>query len=137
MNKSRAKRVLQWGLTLFMVGSGINHFWAPGAYVAMMPAILPWPLGLVYVSGAFEILGGLGLILRATRRPAAVGLIALLLAVFPANVNMAVNHLPLAGHVLPAWALWARLPFQALFIVWAAWYARPPRKPAPQLLDKR
>jgi len=111
-----------------MVGSGVNHFRDPATYVAMMPAALPWHLALVYVSGAFEIAGGLGLVHPATRRWAAIGLIALLAAVFPANVNMALNHLPLAGRAVPAWALWARLPFQALFIAWAALWAR---RPAP------
>ena len=69
---------------------------------------LPAHLALVYVSGVAEIAGGLGLILPRTRRAAAWGLVLLLLAVFPANVNMAVNHLPLGERALPTWALWGR-----------------------------
>jgi uncharacterized membrane protein len=120
----QARTISRWVLTIFMVGAGVNHFLAPAAYVAMVPAALPAPLTLVYVSGVAEVLGGLGLILPATRRLAAWGLIALFLAVFPANLNMAINHLPLAGHAMPGWALWARLPLQLLLIWWAATFAR-------------
>ena len=93
--------------------------------VAMVPDALPWHLALVYVSGVAEICGGLGLILPRTRRAAAWGLILLYLSVFPANVNMAVNHLPLGGEPVPTWALWARLPAQAVLIAWAWWYTSP------------
>jgi len=115
----RARAISRWLLTLFMVGAGVNHFVSPAPYVAMMPAALPAPLTLVYLSGTAEILGGPGLILPATRRLAAWGLAALLVAVFPANLNMAVNHLPLGARTLPSWALWARLPLQAVLIGWA------------------
>jgi len=118
------RAALRWGLTLFMVAAGANHFVAPETYVAMMPHALPAPLALVYVSGVAEILGGLGLILPATRRLAAWGLIALYVAVFPANLNMAINGLPLGSHHLPAWALWGRLPLQLVLIAWAYSYAR-------------
>jgi uncharacterized membrane protein len=121
------KSVLRWLLTIIMIGQGTNHFISVDAHLAMMPAELPYPLALVYISGVAEIAGGLGLILPATRRYAAWGLILLLLAVFPANVNMAVNHIPLAGRDLPAWALWARLPFQLVFLAWTYWYTRPDR----------
>jgi len=119
------KTALRWLLTVFMVVAGVNHFLRPDDYVAMMPGYLPAPLELVYLSGVAEILGGLGLILERTRRAAAWGLIALLVAVFPANLNMAVHHLPLAGRPLPTWALWGRLPLQLVLIAWAYWYTRP------------
>lgn len=118
------KTALRWLLTVLMVLAGANHFVSPDPYVAMMPAALPAHLALVYVSGVAEIAGGLGLILPRTRRAAAWGLVLLLLAVFPANVNMAVNHLPLGERALPAWALWGRLPLQAVLIAWAWWYTR-------------
>jgi uncharacterized membrane protein len=117
--RSRMRTVLRWLLTVFMVVAGANHFVAPAAYVAMMPIALPAPTALVYISGVAEILGGLGLILPATRRLAGWGLIALLVAIFPANINMAVHHLPLGGREVPTWALWARLPLQILLVVWA------------------
>jgi uncharacterized membrane protein len=76
------------------------------------------------ISGIAEILGGLGLIVPATRRLAAWGLIALYVAVFPANLNMALNHLPLGTTPVATWLLWARLPLQLVLIVWAYWYTR-------------
>jgi uncharacterized membrane protein len=121
------RTALRWLLTIGMVLAGINHFIDPATYVAMMPSALPWHLELVYASGVFEILGGLGLIFPRTRRLAGWGLIALFIAIFPANLNMAVNHLPLGGRVVPEWALWARLPLQIVFILWAWWVSRPPR----------
>jgi uncharacterized membrane protein len=127
------RTALRWLLTIGMVVAGANHFIDPGLYVAMMPAALPWPLELVYISGVFEILGGLGLILPRTRRLAGWGLIALLLAVFPANINMAVHHLPFGGEPVPAWALWGRLPLQGVLIVWAWWVSRPEASKAERL----
>jgi uncharacterized membrane protein len=118
------RTISRWLLTLFMVGAGVNHFVNPAPYVAMMPDALPAHLALVYISGVAEILGGLGLILPATRRLAAWGLIALFVAIFPANLNMALNHLPLGTRVLPSWALWARLPLQLLLIAWAYSFTR-------------
>ena len=122
------KTGLRWLLTIFMVGAGITHFTNPGAFVAMVPEVLPAPLALTYVSGVAEIAGGLGLILPQTRRAAAWGLILLYLAVFPANVNMAVNHLPLDGKPVDPVLLWARLPLQLVLIAWAYWYTRPERR---------
>jgi uncharacterized membrane protein len=118
------KTALRWLLTIVMVGAGANHFINPAPYIAMMPGALPAPAALVYISGIAEILGGLGLILPATRKLAAWGLIALFVAVFPANVNMALNELvsrPLGTTKVPVWALWARLPLQLVFIAWAYW----------------
>ena len=116
------RTIFRWVLAVFMVAAGVNHFVATGAYVAMVPEILPAPLLLVQISGIAEIAGGLGLLHPATRRLAAWGLIALLIAVFPANINMAVNHLPLGGHTIPQWALWARLPVQLVLVWWAYLY---------------
>ena len=121
----KAKTILRWVLTVFMVVAGINHFVSPAPYVGMVPAELPKPELLVQISGVAEILGGLGLILPQTRRLAAWGLIALFVAVFPANLNMALNHLPLGTTQVPVWALWARLPLQLVLIAWAYWFTRP------------
>lgn len=118
------KTALRWLLAVGMIGAGLNHFRVPGLYTAMMPAALPWHLALVYVSGVAEIAGGVGLLVPATRRLAAWGLVALLVAVFPANVNMAIHHLPLGARAVPSWALWARLPLQVVLIAWAWWYTR-------------
>lgn len=102
-----------------MVLAGANHFISPDTYKAMMPEALPTHGALVAISGVAEIAGGLGLILPATRRLAAYGLIALFVAVFPANINMAVNDLPLGTKQLPTGVLWARLALQPLLIWWA------------------
>jgi uncharacterized membrane protein len=120
----RVKTVFRWIFTVVMVFAGVNHFLSPEPYVAMMPEVLPAHLALVYISGVAEIAGGLGLILPQTRKLAAWGLILLFVAVFPANVNMAINGLPLGTTELPAWALWGRLPLQIGFIAWAYWFTR-------------
>ncbi len=125
------RRALGWLLAVAMVLAGANHFRDPEVYVAMMPAWLPAHLELVYLSGALEIAGGLGLLLPSTRRLAGLGLVALFIAVFPANLNMALHDLPLGGRQVPTWALWARLPLQLVFIGWALWVSRPaPDRPA-------
>ena len=121
----RVTLILRWLLTVVMVGAGVNHFIAPATYDAMMPEVLPAHRALVYLSGIAEIAGGLGLILPATRRLAAWGLVLLLVAVFPANVNMAINDLSLGSTQVPTWALWVRLPLQLVLIAWAYWFTRP------------
>ena len=89
-----------------------------------MPPYLPQPLLLVYGSGAAEILGGLGLLIAKTRRAAAWGLVALLIAVWPANLYMAMEHPALQGVMGQSWALWLRLPLQLPLIYWAWLYTR-------------
>ncbi len=108
-------------LAAFMVLMGVLHFVAGKAFAHTVPSFLPAPLALVYVSGVFELLGGAGLLLPATQRWAAWGLVALYVAVFPANVNMAIKHIGF-GPNTPQWILWARLPLQPVFIAWAYLY---------------
>ena len=115
------KTVLRYLLAALMVFVGVQHFVDPEPFERIVPAVLPAPRALVYLSGVFEILGGLGLLLPRTRRAAAWGLIALYVAVFPANVNMAVNHIAMGDHALSPVVLWLRLPLQAVFIAWAWW----------------
>ena len=107
----------RYALALLFVGAGGLHFIAPQPYLRMMPPALPAPGLLVQVSGALEIGLGLLLLLRRTRRLASWGLVALLVAVFPANVYMALIHQQL--HV-PGWLAWGRLPVQ-LPLIWWAW----------------
>lgn len=107
------------------------HFGRPAIFERIVPPALPAPHLLVLLSGVAEVAGGLGLLLPATRRAAGWGLLALLVAVFPANVYMV--GLASALH-LPAWVLWARLPLQPLlmWLVWrAAELARGTHPPAP------
>jgi uncharacterized membrane protein len=121
---SRAKTPLRWLLTVVMVGVGIAHFVFPAPLEAIVPAWLPNHHLLVLISGVAEIAGGVGLQLPMFRRLAAWGLIALYVAVFPANLNQAMNHIEPTGSHIPGLILWARLPLQILLIAWAYWYTR-------------
>jgi len=108
-------------LSLLFIAAGINHFVSPDVYMKIMPDYLPWPLVLVYVSGFFEVLGGFGLAVPRLRRAAGWGLIALLVAVFPANVHMVSNAADFP--TIPFWTLVARLPLQGVLIAWLWWAA--------------
>jgi uncharacterized membrane protein len=110
---SRARTVL--GVTF--IGAGLLHFLRPRMYEAMMPGYLPAHRELVYASGIAEIAGGAGVLHPKARRAAGWWLIATLVAIFPANVDMAVH----AGRFkrFPRAALWARLPLQGVLIAWA------------------
>ncbi len=104
-------------LGVFFIGSGVNHFLIPKAYRQIVPPGIGDPATLVTVSGVAEVLGGVGVFLPATRKLSGLGLIALLAAIFPANLHMARN--PEKFHKIPRWALYARLPLQPLAMVWA------------------
>ena len=122
--RSMPRRVLLLLLAAFFVGGGVNHFLNPEFYVAIMPPYLPAHLELVYLSGVFEILGGVGVLIPATRSWAGWGLVALLLAVYPANIHMAVNPEPFVADGMSLWALYLRLPLQFVLIAWAWWATR-------------
>jgi uncharacterized membrane protein len=107
---------------LFFVGAGALHFAMPATYDAMVP--LPWPRLWTYLSGLGEIAGGLGMLLPRTRRAAALGLLLLLLAVLPANVDVALRDVPVEALPYPRWYFWLRIPFQAVYLLWVAWSAR-------------
>jgi len=103
-----------WLVGIFFIVAGAIHFVSPASYLAMMPPWLPLPGLLVAVSGVAEIAGGLGVLIGRFRRRAAWGLILLLVAVFPANVHVALHGWPGTG--FPPWVLWLRLPFQGVFV---------------------
>jgi uncharacterized membrane protein len=105
-------------LALFFVLAGIAHFVTPTPYLAIIPPSIPWPATVVALSGIAGIIGGLGILFRSTRRAAGVWLIALLIAVFPANVYAITTGVEIGGYVVPVWMLWARLPLQLLLIAW-------------------
>jgi uncharacterized membrane protein len=107
-------------LACFFVAAGINHFLHPSVYVRAVPPWLPAPVLLVQISGICEILGGIGALLPSTRRLAGVGLIALLVAVFPANVQMA-QHPELYRDIAASPVLYIRLPLQLVLIAWVWW----------------
>jgi uncharacterized membrane protein len=104
-------------LGLFFIQAGVNHFVMPKPYRRIVPPGIGDPDTLVKLSGVAEIVGGLGVFPRRTRRPAGLGLIALLAAVFPANLYMARN--PELFRRIPRWALYGRLPLQPLAMLWA------------------
>lgn len=103
---------------LFIV-AGINHFVMPRMYMSIMPDYLPRPRLLVLLSGVAEVIGGLLALFPRTQRLARGSLTALLIAVFPANLHMAVHAEQFPK--LPAWLLWVRLPLQAVLIGWVWW----------------
>ncbi|MGI9107824.1 MAG: DoxX family protein [Pyrinomonadaceae bacterium] len=117
------KLILWYLLGAFFTLAGLYHFINPAFYLKIMPPYLPWHLFLVYLSGFFEIVLGVLVLVPKYTRVAAWGLIALLIAVSPANLHMALN--PEIYPDLPPLGLWLRLPLQAVFIAWAYWYTRP------------
>jgi len=121
---SMPKRFSLFAMAFAFVAAGVNHFVNPEFYVAIMPPYLPAHRELVFLSGVFEIVGGVGVLVPRIRSVSGWGLIALLVAVFPANLHMALNP-EFFPDVSPN-ALMVRLPFQVLFIAWTYWATRPP-----------
>lgn len=120
------KKALQVVLALSMVAAGVLHFVIPVQFIKIVPGFLPFPAALVYISGVIEILLGIGLLIPPVSRLSAIGLVALFIAVYPANINMAVNLIHIDGLPDQNWWFHAfRLPFQFVLIAWAYWYIRP------------
>lgn len=126
----RLKQPLLYVLGPAFVVAGVLHFIVPELYVQIVPPIFPAPLALVYLSGLAEIAVGIGLLIPRTRQPAAWATVALLLAIFPANVYMATHGIVIEG--MPGggdpseFVRWGRLPLQGVLILWALWYTRSP-----------
>lgn len=119
---SDIKTISKWLFGAAFALAGVYHFVNPDFYLKIMPPILPQPLFLVYLSGIFEILLGIALLVPKYTRRAAFGLIALLIAVFPANIHMALNTELFPEH--SAAALYLRLPVQLVLIALAFWFTR-------------
>jgi len=109
-------------MSLFYIGAGINHFINPDWFVRIVPPILPFKITIVYISGIFEVILGSLLIFPKTRFIAGWGLILLLLAVYPANIYVALTN-GKAMDTTPMIA-WTRLPFQFVFIGLAYWHSK-------------
>lgn len=111
------------------VALGLNHFVNEAFYVSIMPPYVPWHRPMVWISGVLEIALGIAVFFPRARSLAGWGLVALLVAIFPANLHMA---LATPGtYDAPAWALWLRLPIQGLLVAWAIWSTRPERDAEP------
>lgn len=100
--------------------AGINHFRKPEPFAAIVPGFLPGKLPIVYVSGIAEILLGTLILFRSTRRIAGTGIIILLIAIFPANIKMAIDFVGSDNRY--AWLTIARLPLQFV-LIWLAWWS--------------
>jgi uncharacterized membrane protein len=103
---------------LYML-AGLYHFINPNIYVKMIKNFMPYPMAVVYISGVIEMLLGLGVCFEAIRSISAIGIILLLIAVFPANINMALHP---EDWKFSTTLLYLRLPLQALLIYWAWLY---------------
>lgn len=125
----RFKRPLLYVMAPAYVVAGALHFAAPELYVQIVPPMFPAPLALVYLSGLAEIAVGIGLLVPRTRRHAAWATVALLVAIFPANVYMATHGVVVEGAPgggdPSALVRWGRLPLQGVLVLAALWYTRP------------
>ncbi len=119
---NRVKVISRCALSILMIVAGTMHFVDPEFFLKIMPPYLPLHKELVLISGAAELLLGVLLLVPQTSQIAAWGIVALLIAVFPANVYLYQNP-----DILPAPAIMhlLRLPFQGVFILWAYWFTRP------------
>lgn len=124
------KKLVLLGLAAFFINVGIDHFINPDFYLSIMPPAFPLHLEAVYISGLFEVLGGLGVLIPRFRKFSGWGLIALLIAVYPANIYMALT--PEAFPDVPLSALYIRLVFQFIFFYWAYLVTRPVYNPSYQ-----
>ena len=117
------KKIVLFGLAAFFINVGVDHFVNPEFYLSIMPPAFPLHLEAVYISGFFEILGGVGVLIPRLRKIAGWGLVALLVAVYPANIYMAIT--PEAFPKASVALLYVRLAFQFLFFYWAYSVTRP------------
>ena len=105
---------------LIFIAAGIGHFLNPGLFIKIMPSPIPYKPEIVAISGILEIVFGTMLLSPITSSLGAWGLMALLVAVFPANINLALNPGLTPG--FPGWLHWLRLPLQPVLIWWAYQY---------------
>jgi uncharacterized membrane protein len=122
-------------VVIMFLFTGATHFTPmKHDYAAMLPGFVPMKVSIIHLTGALQILGAVGLLVPRTRRLAGIGLILLLIAMFPANVNAALNDIPFGGG--PPTPLWLRTPMQILFIGmvgWTAVSARPQKAERPPI----
>ena len=117
------KKLVLFGLSAFFIYFGVDHFINPDFYLSIMPPSFPLHEEAVYISGFFEIVGGIGVLIPRFRKIAGWGLVTLLIAVYPANIYMAIS--PKAFPDIPIEILYFRLALQFLFFYWAYSVTRP------------
>ncbi len=121
LNLNSKKDIARILLALIFGVAGLLHFTHTQKFVQIVPLFIPMPEAVVYISGIFEILGAIGLLTLHYRKQAAFGLVLLLLAVFPANIYMAVKNIQLGGILNNPVLQWMRIPFQGVLIWWVFW----------------
>lgn len=131
---ARFERPLRYAMGAVYVVAGVLHFVAPSSFQRVVPPSLPRPRALVYASGVAEVVLGVGVLFERTRRLSAWGIVALLVAVFPANVYTVTDDVP--GELAPEGlervaraVAWVRLPFQGVLVLWAWWHSQPDGEP--------
>ena len=116
-----ARLIVRWLLALFYLVAGVAHLRSPGGFLAITPGWVPYPEGVVALTGIAEILGAIGLMVPRLRYAAAIGLAAYAVFVYPANINHAVNDIAIGGTSLSWWYHGPRLLLQPLFVWLALW----------------
>lgn len=120
LRHGRHRDAARWALAVAMMFAGVSHFADPASFVRLLPELVPYRDAVILVTGVIEILLGIGLLIpRGLRREVALTLVAYLIAVFPANVYVAVADVPLDG--LGGGNPWLRLPFQVVYVAWVLW----------------
>jgi len=117
-SKKDISRIL---ISLIFIFIGILHFKMTEKFILIVPPIIPYAKEVIYISGIFEVLGGVGILIPKLKRQAAFGLILLLIIVFPANIYMALYNIRLGGILNNSILQWLRLPLQVIFIWWVYW----------------
>ena len=115
------KDIARLVLALMFAIVGTLHFIYTKRFIQIVPPFIPQPAAIVYISGFFEILGAIGLLISRYQQQAAFGLVLLLIAVLPANIYMAIKNIQLGGIMNNQILQWLRIPFQGVFIWWVLW----------------
>ena len=122
---SVVKQLLLWLMGPAYVFAGFMHFYRPDFYMPMMPPYIPWHAAMVFLSGVAEVVLGIAVVIPTTRKLAGWGLIALLIAILPANIHIAVHNIPVFGASAGPGVLgWVRVPFQGVLIAGGWWDTR-------------
>jgi uncharacterized membrane protein len=115
------RRIMLWVLALAFLIAGIAHLRSPGGFIAITPGWVPHPAEVILLTGLAELAGAGGLLIPPLRRAAGIGLALYALCVWPANINQALNDIPLSGVHLSWWYHGPRLVLQPVIIWWALW----------------